>query len=149
VPASIFVRAGTTAPVRTTRRSAITRFGRCTKLPPTYAGYVDEVERVLRHLALNDEASVERVLVSGTDRGHPAALAPKVEVLVELGALLALGGATTSLRATVRRATEAGASDAEIVDVLVAVGPAVGLARVVAAAPRLATALGYDLDANE
>jgi hypothetical protein len=50
---------------------------------------------------------------------------------------------------TVERAIQAGASEPEIVDVLVTVGPAVGLARVVAAAPRLAVALGYDLEANE
>ena len=107
---------------------------------------VEEVERLLRLLALNDEESVERVLVSGSDRVDTHALDPKVDLLVQLGALLALGGATSSLRATVDRAIDAGASEAEIVDVLVAVGPAVGLARVVAAAPRLATALGYDVD---
>ena len=44
------------------------------------------------------------------------------------------------------RAADVGASESEIVDVLVAIGPVVGFARVVAAAPRLATALGYDLD---
>jgi 4-carboxymuconolactone decarboxylase len=107
---------------------------------------VDEAERLLRRLALNDEESVESVLVSGSDRVAIPALDPKVDVLVQLGALLALGGATASLRSTVERAIDAGASEAEIVEVLIAVGPSVGLARVVAAAPRLATALGYDLD---
>jgi hypothetical protein len=34
----------------------------------------------------------------------------------------------------------------EIVGVLVAVGPAVGLASVVASAPKLALAIGYDLE---
>jgi 4-carboxymuconolactone decarboxylase len=110
---------------------------------------VDELERLLRRLALNDEESVERVLVGADDRGPPRALEPKVDLLVRLGALLALGGSTSSLRATVDRAIGAGASESEIVEVLVAVGPAVGLARVVTAAPRLATALGYELDADE
>jgi 4-carboxymuconolactone decarboxylase len=110
---------------------------------------VDELERLLRHLALNDEESLERVLVVGTGRESPSALGPKVEPLVRLGALLALGAATTSLRATVDHAIEAGASESEVVEVLVAVGPAVGLARLVAAAPRLASALGYELDADE
>jgi hypothetical protein len=40
----------------------------------------------------------------------------------------------------------AGAAAAEIVDVLIGVIPVVGLPRVVAAAPKLALALGYDLD---
>jgi 4-carboxymuconolactone decarboxylase len=112
-------------------------------------GVLDEVERLLRHLALNDEESVERVLMTGTARETASALDQKVDLLVRLGALLALGAATTSLRATVERAIEAGATESEIVDVLVAVGPAVGLARVVAAAPRLAMALGYQIEADE
>ncbi len=110
---------------------------------------MDEVERLLRHLALNDEEWIRKVLVIGTVRELPLALDHKVEVLVRLGALLALGAATSSLRATVERAIQTGASESEIVDVLVAVGPAVGLARVVAAAPRLALALGYEIDADE
>ncbi len=89
------------------------------------------------------------VLGSGSDATVSAALRPKVDVLVQLGALLALGAATSSLRATVDRAVQAGATEAEIVGVLVAVAPAVGLARVVSAAPRLALAIGYDLEADE
>jgi len=107
---------------------------------------VDEVERLLRRLALNDEESVGRVLVGDTDAAPRSELDPKLEVFAQLAALLALGGATTSLRAAVQRAIDAGATESEIVEVLVAVGPVVGFARVVAAAPRLATALGYDLD---
>jgi alkylhydroperoxidase/carboxymuconolactone decarboxylase family protein YurZ len=110
---------------------------------------MDEVERLLRRLALNDETSVGRVLVSGTEPLPVAVLEQKVELLVRLGALLALGAATPSLRTTVARAIALGASESEIVEVLVAVGPAVGLvARVVSAAPRLAAALGYQVDAD-
>jgi len=89
------------------------------------------------------------VLVRGRDFDPEAALNPKVDLLVRLGALLALGAATTSLRATVEHAVEAGATEAEIVGVLIAVAPAMGLARVVSTAPRLATAIGYDLQADE
>ena len=71
-------------------------------------------------------------------------LVPKVDLLVRLGALLALGAATSTLRATVDRATEA-----EIVGVLIAVAPALGLARVVSSAPRLAMAIGYDIEEDE
>ena len=110
---------------------------------------MDEVERLLRQLALNDEPSVREVLATGNDRATTTRLDQKVGLLVRLGALLTLGAATSSLRVTVDQAIQAGASEPEIVDVLVTVGPAVGLARVVAAAPRLAVALGYDLEANE
>lgn len=110
---------------------------------------MDDIERLLRRLALNDEESVGRVLGSVQDGTSPMVLDRKVDLLVRLGALLALGAATASLRGTVQRAIEAGATESEVVDVLVAVGPAVGLARVVAAAPRLAIALGYEIDADE
>jgi alkylhydroperoxidase/carboxymuconolactone decarboxylase family protein YurZ len=110
---------------------------------------VDEVEQLLRRLALNDEESVERVLVRGLGSEVQPALVPKVELLVRLGALLALGAATTSLQDAVRRAIGAGANESEIVAVLIAIAPAVGLARVVSTAPRLAAAIGYDIEADE
>ena len=90
-----------------------------------------------------------KVLAAEHARGLFPPLSTKVDLLVRLGALLALGAATTSLRATVDRARAAGASESEIADVLIAVAPAVGLARVVAGAPRLALALGYELDPDE
>ena len=89
------------------------------------------------------------VLTSGPDDSTSAALRPKVDLLVQLGALLALGAATSSLRAIVDRAIDAGASETEIVGVLIAVAPAVGLARVVSSASRLAMAIGYDFEAEE
>jgi alkylhydroperoxidase/carboxymuconolactone decarboxylase family protein YurZ len=110
---------------------------------------VDDVELLLRRLALNDEESVGMVLATGPDAASGAALRPKVDLLVRLGALLALGAATSSLRATVERAIAAGATESEIVGVLIAVAPAVGLARVVSTAPRLAVAIGYDIEADE
>ena len=89
------------------------------------------------------------VLAGRSQVAAGAALEPKDDLLVRLGALLALGAATASLRATVDRARGAGATDAEIVGVLIAVAPAMGLARVVSSAPRLATAIGYDFEADE
>ena len=70
----------------------------------------------------------------------------KTTALVRLAALLSIGAATSSCRAAVECARAAGATDAEIVGVLVAVAPAVGGARVVGAAPRLALAIDYDVE---
>ena len=89
------------------------------------------------------------VLSNGVQLPIGEVLRPKVELLVRLGALLALGASTTSLRRTVNRAQEAGATEVEIVGVLIAVAPAMGLARVVSSAPRLALAIGYDIEADE
>lgn len=110
---------------------------------------VDDAERLLRRLAVNDEESVETVLSRGAATIDQSSLRPKVDVLVELGALLALGAATSSLSRAVQRAMAAGASESEIVGVLIAVGPAVGQARVVSGAPKLAMAIGYDIEADE
>ncbi len=108
------------------------------------------MERLLRLLALNDDESVRRALTAEADRGNSdERLSDKVDLLVQLGALLALGAATASLRRTVDHALGAGASEAEIADVLITIAPSLGLARVVAAAPRLAVALGYELGADE
>jgi 4-carboxymuconolactone decarboxylase len=110
---------------------------------------VDDVERLLRRLAINDEESVGMVMTNAPQLEGEVVLRPKVDMLVRLGALLALGASTSSLRGAVDRALEAGATEAEIVGVLIAVAPAVGLARVVSAAPRLAVAIGYDIEADE
>ncbi len=65
---------------------------------------------------------------------------------MRLAALVAVGGAVPSYSAQADAAVGAGASVAEIVDVLVGVVPVVGFPCVVAAAPKLALALGYDTD---
>jgi 4-carboxymuconolactone decarboxylase len=104
---------------------------------------VDYIER-LRRLAIND-AGFERALPDGADI-DPQELDTKTMALVRLAALVAVGGAVPSFGARADAAVSAGATASEIVDVLVGVIPVVGLPRVVAAAPTLAMALGYDTD---
>ena len=76
----------------------------------------------------------------------PCDLDPRTLALVQLAALIAVGGEVPSYGAHTDAAVGAGATSAEIVDVLVAIVPIVGLPRVVAAAPRVAMALGYDTE---
>jgi 4-carboxymuconolactone decarboxylase len=95
----------------------------------------------LRSLAINDPHFAEGVAVAG-----PQELDRKTFALVRLAALVAVGGAVPSYGAEVDAAVSAGATAAEIVDVLVGVISIVGLPHVVAAAPKLAMALGYDTD---
>jgi alkylhydroperoxidase/carboxymuconolactone decarboxylase family protein YurZ len=109
---------------------------------------VQRSEDLLRRLALNDENAVRVVL-----QDAPAPVVPgrggldfKTHALVRLGALLSVGAATDSCRLAVDLARAAGADDDELVGALVAVGPAIGFARLVAVAPRLALAIGYDVD---
>jgi 4-carboxymuconolactone decarboxylase len=105
---------------------------------------VQRVERTLRRLALSEEQSLRSALA---DPGVTASyLDAKTQALIRLGALLAIGAATVSLRWTVELATAAGATEEEIVGVLLAIAPAVGHARVVGVAPHLGLALGYDFE---
>jgi 4-carboxymuconolactone decarboxylase len=106
---------------------------------------VERVERTLRRLALNDE----RYLRSAIADPISSDLDIKTQALIRLGALLSIGAATVSLRCTVELAAAAGASEEEIVGVLLAIAPAVGHARVVGVAPHLGLALGYDFDGEE
>jgi alkylhydroperoxidase/carboxymuconolactone decarboxylase family protein YurZ len=96
---------------------------------------MDDTER-LRGLALNDSRTMADSLT----------LDPKSVALVRLAALIAVQGAIPSFGAHADAAIAAGASVAEIVDVLVAVSPVVGMPRTVSAAPLLALALGYDVE---
>ena len=58
-----------------------------------------------------------------------------------------IDAAPISYQSSVELALAAGATVDEIVGCLIAVAPVIGLARVVSAAPELALALGYDVDA--
>jgi 4-carboxymuconolactone decarboxylase len=109
---------------------------------------VDRVERLLRRLALSDERSLRSALA---DPGIAGAsdLDAKTQALIRLGSLLSVGAATASLRWTVDLAYTAGATEDEILGVLLAIAPAVGHARVVGVAPHLGLALGYDFEEVE
>ena len=105
--------------------------------------------RQAKHLgaALNDEVFVESLLGMGRDTVEVSQLDQKTHSLVRLGASLAIDAAPSSYQSNVEVALAHGASIDEIVGTLIAVAPTVGLTRVVSAAPELALALGYDVDA--
>jgi len=99
----------------------------------------------LRLLALNDANFIESCM-------RPLAQCPEVltgrdVALARLGGLLALGGAVESYGEIVDAALDAGVTVDEIVEVIVRMVPIIGTPRAVAEAPKLAMALGYDVDA--
>ena len=106
-----------------------------------------DYEQTLRRLALNDEGFVRSELGIGLDTPEPSALDPKTHAVARLGAMLAIDAAPSSYQASVEEALAAGATIEEVVETLLAVAPIIGTARVVSAAPELALALGYDVDA--
>jgi alkylhydroperoxidase/carboxymuconolactone decarboxylase family protein YurZ len=106
---------------------------------------VDRLESLLRRIALNDERVMRSMLDVRADCPE-ASLDPKTGSLVLLAALLALEASGSSCLWGVEEAFASGASAEEIVGTLVAVAPAVGMARAVRAAPSIARAIGYDLE---
>ena len=104
-------------------------------------------EDALRWMALSDERFIEKVLSEQLDDVDTCGLDPKTHALVRLGALVALDAAPASYQWNASMALASGATVDEIVGVLIAVAPTVGLARVVSAAPAVAAAIGYDIDA--
>ncbi len=76
-----------------------------------------------------------------------SALDAKTVALLQVAVSVATGSSAVCLQWSAARATAAGATKDEIADVLVAIAPVAGLGRVVSAAPEVATALEYDIDA--
>jgi 4-carboxymuconolactone decarboxylase len=102
-------------------------------------------QELLRRLALHDDQLIRSLMVAGPGEIGVTGLDPKSCALVRLGVLLALDAPVASYQWGAQQAMVCGATVDEIVGMLRAVVPVVGAARVVAAAPRLALALGYDI----
>jgi 4-carboxymuconolactone decarboxylase len=104
-------------------------------------------QETLRRLAMIDEAFVEDRAGLGLGPAGTSALHPKTAALLQLGASVASGAPPICVGWSTGRALAAGATDEEIADTLLAIAPVTGLGRVVCAAPDVAAALGYDIEA--
>jgi 4-carboxymuconolactone decarboxylase len=100
---------------------------------------------VLRSLAIEDPQFAAHL--AERDEITPAVLDGKTVALARLAALVAIGGAVPTYCVLTDAAIGMGATADEIVGVLVAIVPTVGLPRAVSAAPSVALALGYDVEA--
>ena len=118
-----------------------------------------ESQDLLRRLARHDERSLRTVLAPGPEFADAAfadgdartaqCLDRTTRGLVRLAALLAIGASTESLRWAVDLASASGADDEAVTSVLIAAGLAAGSAQLVESAPRLALALGVELEPVE
>jgi 4-carboxymuconolactone decarboxylase len=104
-------------------------------------------QETLRRLAMIDEGFVEDEAGLGLGLVKTSALDPKTAALLQVGVSVAIGSPAVCLEWSTGRALAAGATEEEIADVLLAIAPVAGLGRVVAAAPEVAIALGYDVAA--
>ena len=104
-------------------------------------------QEILRRLAIIDEGFVEDQAGLGLGLRGDWVLDPKTAALVRVGALAAIGSPEVCLEWSASQALAAGATEAEITGVLLAIAPVIGLGRVVGAGHGVADALGYDIEA--
>lgn len=104
-------------------------------------------EARLRRLAINDERLLGRAMACRP--GDPVSrLDERTLAVTRFAALVAVSGPPVAYASIVSSALGAGVTPDDLVETLVAVAPVVGSVAVVSAAPKLALALGYDLDAE-
>ncbi len=106
----------------------------------------DDYKRQLRRLAVHDETLLDAIGVDGSSLAA-SAIDPRTRALVRLAATIALDASPASFQHAVALAGNVGVTNDEIVATLEAVTPVTGATRVVQCAPKLALALGYDVDA--
>jgi alkylhydroperoxidase/carboxymuconolactone decarboxylase family protein YurZ len=108
----------------------------------------DQQRDRLQHISDNDDNSIADLLTIRVAEAVDASdLDAKTFAMCNLAALIGCGGDDASYLLHVGAALDAGASVDEITGVLTAVGPNVGVFKMVAAADPLATALGISLTA--
>jgi len=107
---------------------------------------MEDHRQQLRRLALHDDALL-RASAAEDRSSADSAIDERTAALARIAATIAVNAAPSSFQCAVSRALAAGASADEIVATLEAVTPVTGAARVVQCAPKIALALGYDVDA--
>ena len=88
-------------------------------------------QETLRRLAMIDEGFVAGEAGLRLDVDRTPALEPKIAALLQLGIFVASGSPAVCLEWSTARALAAGATEDQIVDVLLAIAPVTGLGRVV------------------
>jgi 4-carboxymuconolactone decarboxylase len=110
-----------------------------------HSSQVDDYKVTLRKLAVRDDRYIEGLLQTDRASATISGLDDRSHALVRIGVLVALNATPAAYMNSIEAALNAGASYEEMVGVLIAVLPVVGVARVVSAAPNLGLAVGYDV----
>ena len=111
------------------------------------AGRAVDREEILRKLAIHDDVYVGFILARGLHGTSASRLEPKDQAFARLGAMVGIDAAPPGYLSAVEEARAAGVTEDDIVGVLVALLPLIGVDQVASAAPALGLALGYDVDA--
>ena len=108
---------------------------------------MERYQEVLHNLVINDRRLLARL--NGPDPADPeCALDDKSAALVRIASLVATDGPVETFRWTVGDALAAGATENEVVGVLLSVAGLVGVARVASTVRKVALAMDYDIDAS-
>ena len=102
----------------------------------------------LRRLALHDAGYLDAVISATSGATGRTRLDARGRGLGRLATVFALDGAVSTYGWATSAALAAGVTSDEIVELLIAMAPLIGSARVVSAAPKLGLALGYDVEAD-
>jgi hypothetical protein len=106
---------------------------------------MDDRETMLRRMSLSDPRLLTGPPAPASGSGS-AALDPRWQTLVRLGALLATEPSSAALQQVVDEALELNITRDELVQALVCLLPTVGLRQAATVAPRLGLAIGYDVE---
>jgi alkylhydroperoxidase/carboxymuconolactone decarboxylase family protein YurZ len=109
----------------------------------------DTTQQAFLGIAQHDPSGLERLVRASAENLEASGLDARTYALANVAALIALDAAPSSYIWQIGLALEARVTPEEILGLLVAVGPTVGNAKIVAAAPEIALALGIDLEAIE
>jgi 4-carboxymuconolactone decarboxylase len=103
-------------------------------------------EEGFRRLAIGDRVLLAGVTDADGEPGVPR-LDERTESLIRVAVLVPIDAPQSSYQPAVEAAMRTGATIDDLLAVLIAVAGSVGSPRVVSAAPRIALAAGYDVDA--
>ena len=104
---------------------------------------MDDYKERLRRLSVHDDALLETIVV---EQPSESVIDEKTKALVRVAATVAVDASLSSFQHAVVHALAVGATRDEVVASLEAVTPVTGAARVVQCAPKVALALGYDVE---
>jgi len=105
-----------------------------------------DAEDTLRGVSVGDAPLLERLLSMQLENLEASGLDPRSYAMVKLATLIAVDAPPASYVAQLAFAREAGVTTDEVIGVLVAAAPQVGIPKVVAAAPEIMLALDLPLD---
>jgi 4-carboxymuconolactone decarboxylase len=106
-------------------------------------------EDAIKGLATHDMSIIESLLAMQIENIAESGLDPKTHALVRIAALIAVDAAPASFMWQIGIALESGVTPDEIIGVVIALAPTVGMAKIVATAPEIALALGVELEGLE